>query len=80
MNRRQSSRRPCAVPPMVGAPAAAEFSCTSSWLDRSNEFVEPPVSATAVVAALVSVSSLPASSVKETVTLMTFPTSPATRV
>ena len=54
---------------------AAEFSCTSSWFDRSEEFVEPPVSETAVVAALVSVSALPASSVKETVTLMTFPSS-----
>ena len=59
---------------------AAEFSCTSSWFDRCNEFVVPPVSVTAAVAALVKVSALPASSVKDTVTLIALPTSPAIRV
>ena len=54
----------CAVPLMVGAPVAGLFG----------------LAATAAVVALVSVSSLPASSVKDTFTLMALPSSLSVRV
>ena len=56
-----------AVPLMVGAPVAGVLGVGGA-------------AATALVTALVSSSSLPASSVKETLTLMALPSSSATRV